>query len=499
MKKLLGILLVAVLWSGASSVSAQLRVMTVPQGGTGASTLTGCLTGNGTGAITGSGVNCLTAASAFPFTPTSWGNSTSTTLGFLNGFLSTASSTFTGGFLADRSTTTQATTTNFFSTTASSTNLFSSFLTVGGTQGLNVIANGNVGIGTANPLSALNVRSSVGDYGILRVINSGTNAEAGIGFRDDSDSDTQSWVIGKSVAGNTDKLVFYYGGEKMTIQTDGNVGIGLTGPSQLLTLGSTGALAWDNGAGTADTMLRRQGANIIAQRNGTTAQEWQLYHTYTDASNYERVRITWSSNRAYIITGAAGSGTNRDLVFGDSESGRWYIAGTVGNFLAESDNAYDFGSNGANRAKTAHLGTSMLIATSTTDWASLNIGGTAARVPLAISTTTAVTASSTLFMVDKAGDVHYGGGTPTLSSCGTAPTLDGNSTDQAGTVTFGATASGCTITFSTAKASSPHCLVSTRAVSLVNAYTVAQSVSALTITQAASGGVSFDYFCPLGH
>lgn len=45
---------------GASvlTVSAQVRIFTVPQGGTGASTLTGCLEGNGTGAITGSGVAC---------------------------------------------------------------------------------------------------------------------------------------------------------------------------------------------------------------------------------------------------------------------------------------------------------------------------------------------------------------------------------------------------------------------------------------------------------
>lgn len=148
--------------------------------------------------------------------------------------------------------------------------------------------------------------------------------------------------------------------EAMTILNNGNVGIGTTGPSQLLTLGSTGALAWDNGSGTADTMLRRQGANIIAQRNGTTAQEWQLYHTYTDASNYERVRILWSSNRAYIITGAAGTGTNRDLVLGDSESGRWYIGGTVGHFLAEVDNTYDIGASGATRPRTGYFGTSVV-------------------------------------------------------------------------------------------------------------------------------------------
>ncbi len=108
-------------------------VLTVPQGGSGASTLTGCLTGNGTAPITGSGSPCgAGGSSAFeiattsdigvsqfayftktggittlasistsslanwilPFT--SYGASTSTTLGLLNGFFSTASSTLSG-------------------------------------------------------------------------------------------------------------------------------------------------------------------------------------------------------------------------------------------------------------------------------------------------------------------------------------------------------------------------------------------------------------------
>src|SRR3989344_2072042 len=62
----------------------------------------------------------------FAWTPTSYGVSTSTTLGFLSGFLSTASSTIDSNLtITGNSTTTNATTTNFFSTTASSSKLFS--------------------------------------------------------------------------------------------------------------------------------------------------------------------------------------------------------------------------------------------------------------------------------------------------------------------------------------------------------------------------------------
>lgn len=64
---------------------------------------------------------------AFSFTPTTYGNSTSTRLGFLNGFLSTASSTIVGN---------ATTTGTFFAGIASSTSLFGA--------GLNTCNSGNV-------------------------------------------------------------------------------------------------------------------------------------------------------------------------------------------------------------------------------------------------------------------------------------------------------------------------------------------------------------------
>ncbi|MFA6256695.1 MAG: hypothetical protein WCT29_00065 [Candidatus Paceibacterota bacterium] len=50
--------------------------------------------------------------------------------------------------------------------------------------------------------------------------------------------------------------------------TPGLVGLGVTTPSQLLTLKSTGSMAWDNGSGTADTGLSRISANVIGVGNG---------------------------------------------------------------------------------------------------------------------------------------------------------------------------------------------------------------------------------------
>jgi hypothetical protein len=60
-----------------------------------------------------------------------------------------------------------------------------------------------------------------------------------------------------------------------------------------------------------------------------------------------------------------------------------------------------------------------------------------------------------------AGHINNGTGTtaPTLSSCGTSPSIATGSTDHAGKVTIGAIGTGCTITFAVAYTNAPSCLV----------------------------------------
>jgi len=67
--------------------------------------------------------------------------------------------------------------------------------------------------------------------------------------------------------------------------------------------------------GTLDTILVRDAANILAQRNGVNSQAFRVYNTYTDASNYERGIFEWYSNTLYIGTQNAGSGSARNLQF----------------------------------------------------------------------------------------------------------------------------------------------------------------------------------------
>jgi hypothetical protein len=166
--------------------SAQLRTLTVPQGGTGASTLTGCLTGNGTGAITGTGSPCgsggggsgnvaTSSAETSGYFPT-W-SSTSATPATLAG----TSQLFQNGSSIGIGSTTPSHTLTIASTTSSQLtlsagtginqwafrnaggNFYLSTTTVAGTatttsSALSILnSTGRVGIGTAIPVATLHL------------------------------------------------------------------------------------------------------------------------------------------------------------------------------------------------------------------------------------------------------------------------------------------------------------------------------------------------------
>lgn len=88
-------------------------------------------------------------------------------------------------------------------------------------------------------------------------------------------------------------------------------GSGLTGVA--LFLGPS-----PNPFASADVQLHRDGAaSTLAQRNATNPQTLRLYSTYTDASNYERLRIGAQAAGNYLITPeAAGTGVVRNVQIG---------------------------------------------------------------------------------------------------------------------------------------------------------------------------------------
>jgi hypothetical protein len=99
--------------------------------------------------------------------------------------------------------------------------------------------------------------------------------------------------------------------------------------------------------------------------------------------------------------------------------------------------------------------------------------------------------------VNKAGDVMQGllrfsGAPPTLTSCGTSPSVIGNG--QVGEVTMGTgSPTGCVITFPVAYTSKPVCIVKWQTGLTSTNYTV--STTAITLTQTATSSNLVDYNC----
>ena len=101
--------------------------------------------------------------------------------------------------------------------------------------------------------------------------------------------------------------------------TTAKVGMGVDG----LRLADSGALRWSSGSQAStghDLILSRDAAGTLAQRNGVNAQTFNIYNTYTNASNYERGHIGWNDTADIFVIGteAAGGGTLRGLSLGAS-------------------------------------------------------------------------------------------------------------------------------------------------------------------------------------
>lgn len=116
--------------------------------------------------------------------------------------------------------------------------------------------------------------------------------------------------------------------------------------------------------------LLRDADNNLAQRNGTAAQAFRVYNTFTDLSNYERIELGWSANEAKLVSRAAGTGTSRTLgIYGGASAATALQLGVEGTvwkfntganfpFLPGVDNTYDFGST-ALKIRNVHVGTSV--------------------------------------------------------------------------------------------------------------------------------------------
>ena len=85
-------------------------------------------------------------------------------------------------------------------------------------------------------------------------------------------------------------------------------------------------------------------ANTLEEYNGLSPQTFSVYGARTDASNYERLRLSYDSTDSYFFLGAdaAGTGTQRGLGFWVQGSLRWVIDSAF-NLKPWSDNIKDVG------------------------------------------------------------------------------------------------------------------------------------------------------------
>lgn len=90
----------------------------------------------------------------------------------------------------------------------------------------------------------------------------------------------------------------------------------------------------------SDVILARDAANTLALRNGTTAQKFSVYNTFTDASNYERGIFDWagSANVFRIGTEIGGTGIARQVSL--------VVGGTTRVFINTTE--FDVGGNSFN-------------------------------------------------------------------------------------------------------------------------------------------------------
>ena len=81
---------------------------------------------------------------------------------------------------------------------------------------------------------------------------------------------------------------------------------------------------------------------------------------------------------------------------------------------------------------------------------------------------------------------------PTVSSCGTSPTVNTVSTTASGQVTVGSTTTTCTITFGEPLTNAPKCIVTDEG---AVALTYSTSNTAITVSGTSLGGTKLDYRC----
>lgn len=169
------------------------------------------------------------------------------------------------------------------------------------------------------------------------------------------------WMVSSPIPG-TAMAAAGAGTSALGISNDGNFYVSPNGgvPQKLATTATSSYFS----------NLAQEDPNNLGEYNGTSLQGLNVYGTRTDASNYERLRLTYDSTNSYyaLIADYAGTGSHHGLGFNVNGSLRWVID-TLNTFKPWSDNVQDIGST-ALRVRNGYFGTGVITP-------SLTLNGTA--------------------------------------------------------------------------------------------------------------------------
>ena len=189
-----------------------------------------------------------------------------------------------------------------------------------------------------------------------------------------------------------------------------------------------------------DLSLFRDAADTLAQRRTTNPQAFRIYNTFTDASNYERGFMRWSSNVLQIGAEAGGTGSNRNVEFVVAGNTRLTLSATTAAVLATTYRVgnggdYQFGGAGVRITGTSSGAQNITFQTNSTDRLVVNdtllgFGGVTSSFP-------ALKRSSTTLQVRLADDSGYTVLDAQLRAQGTAPATSG-ATGTAGDIRYDA-------------------------------------------------------------
>jgi hypothetical protein len=126
-----------------------------------------------------------------------------------------------------------------------------------------------------------------------------------------------------------------------TIAQFQNTGINIVAsPGALLFSNSGGSVNWGGGP----ILIQDSGSFTIAQRNSTNAQTFRVYNTFTDASNYERAVMDWTTTANLLTIGMqkAGTGSLRNIQM--VSGGNFLFTGNTFNIGFLDSNQFGLGS-----------------------------------------------------------------------------------------------------------------------------------------------------------